>query len=110
MLEYLSLEIRSQRTLLWARLSCRGSDHHVPSPSLSYSATKQTPGQHFRPSRLRFVCRITHKQGEGLLVLRHLLFGEGISLQDAMVSEVRRNSVAPQCGGLIFDNATHKLR
>lgn len=109
MLEYFSLEIRSQRTLLWARLSCRG-DHHVPSPSLSYSATKQTLGQHFRPSRLRFVCGITHKQGEGLLVLGHLLFGEGISLEDAMVSEVQRNSVAPHCGGLIFDNATHKLR
>lgn len=109
MLEYLSLEIRSQRTLLRAQLSCRVRPH-VPSPSLSYSATKQTLGQHIRPSCLRIVCKVTHKQGECLLVLGHLLFGEGISLEDAMVSEVRKGMVLPRIvGGLIFDNATHKL-
>lgn len=50
----------------------------------------------FRQPRLRTVFRITHKQGESLLVLRHLLFGEGISLEDAIISEVQKNNDAPQ--------------
>lgn len=43
---------------------------------------------------------VTYKEGEGLLVLGHLLFGEGISLEGAMVSEVQKNSETPHCGGL----------
>lgn len=30
--------------------------------------------------RAIMVCGVTHKQGEGFLVLGHLLFGQGISL------------------------------
>jgi hypothetical protein len=57
------------------------------------------------------VCVVTHKQGEGLLVLRNLLFGEGIGLENTMVREVQQGRCPAMWGvllSIILDNTTDK--